>query len=335
MLFKHLFSTIVARSGDCKDIFPENVPTKFSIEQSHEYHLKETSRYFLHLNAIFAAATILHKPRNIDCVFNYKIWTSYRKQNMNEALNHVSQLTLHSLDEPNSYTHLESAASFLVESKILFTEDMKQYSYSPLKSGLDIKWTLNTDKMIYIASMLFGKHALRMSCEFNITPGGGGLYVTIGPVKPGYSRVEFEMPRYMRKALGFSSTQCTRVEKTSTHGELDRFSLTGKQVITAKHKARPGVFTSSPPSAFYLECDACEGRILEKENRRILKIVPIRIKDITGDKLHYECQSPEHVLIEKHNLRRLSFRLTDEYGVTLSSDSSDSDTVIICSIIEE
>ena len=335
MLFKHLFSTIIARSSDCLDTFPDNTVSKFSIEQTHEYDLNESSRYFLHLNSIFTSSSLFHKPTAPDCTFGYSTYSIYSPRNMKEDF---AAVMVEPPSERRYYMDANGRNAFALVGDISFSQTMREMSYNASKSDTNVKWILPVDKVLLLASQLFGTLAVKTSCKFNLTKTEkGALQVTLGPLAEGYNMVQIFLPRFLRKALGFHKSQTKKpnaIDGASRAG-LDVLTVSGSEVVAAKNAVRHAVFEAAGPSMFYLECDACEPSQLQKSNRKILKIIPIRRVDMTDDNFHYECRSPEHVLIEKNNIKRLSFRLTDENGVTLESAGVNGSTVIVCSIVEE
>lgn len=335
MLFKHLYSTIIARSGDCLEVFPDNDASSFSIEQTHEYDLKESSRYFLHLNSIFTSSSLFHKPKNPNCNFGYSIFSNYNTRNITKEFAAVM------VAPPSTrmfYGHADGSNAFALVGDISFKETMQQHSYNATKSGTNVRWILTSDKVLYLAAQLFGSIAVRTACKFNLgKTEQGSIKVSLGPLNEGYNKIELYLPRFLRKALGFHKSQVRKPDSSlkGVRSDLEVITILGGAVLVASDVVKNAVFEAAGPSMFYLECDACEPSQLQRDSRRILKIIPIRRADMTDDNFHYECTAPEHVLIEKNSVKRLRFRLTDENGDTLNSVGVEGPTVVVCSIVEE
>lgn len=315
--------------------FPENAASNFTVEQTHEYDLLERSRYFMHLNSIHTSANLLHKPKDSDCHIAYSISTNY-------SSNLITGDFIQSLVSPKNELQMtkdsEDASVFDIKGSYYFTESMKKHAFRPAKSGSDLKLMLSEERVLHVITSFLSQPALGIACRFNVVTdsSSGGMTFSIGPLQEGVHKLVMTMPRYFRKALGFTKGQYFRTgEDSDSKSRSEGLTILAGEILTGNMPMKSAVFESTAPSRFYLECGACEGSVLEKESRRILRVVPIRRQDITDNYFHYECISPEHVLIDQNNIKHLTFKITDDSGEVLESINGQDNTVVVCSIVEE
>ena len=282
----------------------------------------------MHLNTIsIPRSALIQRP---DCIF--EIRAHIDATNEHAALRRAS-----AIKKPGEYWTLSREERVVTVYGKYDMSDLVEnlscdYSGGSWPGGMTLTMSAQQTKVL-VGAFARDRSSLGNILLFGLEYNAEGVPSMVMQYHEGYASdfqsVEITVPEWIAKGLGLGEVG------SLSAGKMRRVIKVPSQGLVSETFAPSKLAGLNLVSRVYLECDICEGKILDKKSRKILKIVPIRQEDITRDYVNYECKMPEFILLSRWNIEHIKFSLVREDGSCLRESSRDLQTVITCSVVEE